>query len=186
MRRSIAAMVLVSCTLITGCSSGAAPTPRIIYVTPAPTSSPPAAPTPTPTTTPEPIVVASATAAVEDKYAAFQFEVLNTTNLLKEAAQMYSNAGSAALYVGWANAIDGTLADAVAWLDSHPADACYKAAWDAVRAQMVLLRRMPPLMRDAAAGSAKAESEMVALNQQSTDAAHKSQAAVDAVDLSCK
>jgi hypothetical protein len=123
---------------------------------------------------------------VEDKYAAFQFEVLNTTNLLQVAARMYSTSGSAASYVGWANAIDGTIKDALKWLASHPANPCYKAAWNAIRAEFLVLKRMPPLMRKLAAGSSVAQSEMVALQEEGTQSAAKATAAFNAVDLSCK
>ena len=63
MRPSLATLAVISCLVVAGCSSAAAPTPEIIYVTPAPTAAPPsaavgatstAAPTPTPTPVPTP------------------------------------------------------------------------------------------------------------------------------------
>ena len=64
MHRSLTALILAAGLVVAACSSAAAPTPQIIYVTPqptapaslnaAPTQEPTAAPTPTPVITPEP------------------------------------------------------------------------------------------------------------------------------------
>jgi hypothetical protein len=53
MRRSVVAQTLIAGLLVAACSSAAAPTPQVIYVTPAPSALAPAnaAPTPTPTAT---------------------------------------------------------------------------------------------------------------------------------------
>ena len=86
----IAALALVAAVALAACSSAAAPTPQIIYVTPVPTASPVVqrteAPAPTPTPAPTPVPTPN-----RDAVAARYSKITNAMEAAVKKAWVYGN-----------------------------------------------------------------------------------------------
>lgn len=117
----VVALVLAGCTADTS-----APTPQIIYVTPAPTATPDPTPAPTPAPTPEPVLAS--------KW--LEFLAWGAVSLiecdpkpLQYAMQAYDDLTA---YVE-AESLGRCYRSNLDWLDAHPPLPCYQGIWTKTR-----------------------------------------------------